>query len=249
MTDDTRREFSALIARLAVVPRAERSPILSRLLPYLANPEIPPPLRIGAAARALKVLPDRDRPVRRIARALTTGLSRSRALERLWHLQHQVETCESLDRFIDEREKRLRLKCPRCDARLPRGEMVGHLWHVHEPDSRTRKSTLASADSRSTSESACVDRRLRTTRSKSRHLAASWSSGDGWPATTSPLMTCRPCYRRLATTGRVFARRVSRSCPPRLRHFRNRSHLVAVGWQGTASRSRWVGTHGSELFE
>jgi uncharacterized C2H2 Zn-finger protein len=131
MTEDTPREFTALVARLSVVPRAERPLVLSRLLPHLAQPAIPAPARIAAAARALKVLPDRDRPVRRIARALIAGLSRSQGLDRLRQLQHQIETCTSLDRFIEERERRLRLRCPRCQVRLPRVEMVKHLWHEH----------------------------------------------------------------------------------------------------------------------
>jgi hypothetical protein len=131
MTENTPREFTALVAQLSVVPRAERPSLLSRLLPHLAQPAIPAPARIAAAARALKVLPDRDRPVRRIARALISGLSRSQGLDRLRQLQNQVETCAALDRFIDERERRLRLRCPRCRARLPRVEMVKHLWHEH----------------------------------------------------------------------------------------------------------------------
>ena len=131
MPDDPRQALVALVARLANVPRAERPGVLLQILPLLADANLLPPLRVSAAARVLKVLPDRAVPVRRVARALTVGLSPSRALDRLRQLQHHVDKCAALDALIDAREKRVKLACPRCRMRLPRVEMIKHLWHEH----------------------------------------------------------------------------------------------------------------------
>lgn len=97
----------------------------------LADAGIPVPIRVGAAARVLQFVHDRPGPVRRIIRPLIAGLTPSRALDRLRQVQNQIETCEALDALIDERERRVKLVCPRCRERLPRIEMVKHLWHHH----------------------------------------------------------------------------------------------------------------------
>jgi hypothetical protein len=131
MAEDPRPGLVALVVRMAATPRAERPPLLLQLLPLLGDARLPEPARIGAAARALKLVPDRERPVRRIARALTTGLSPSRALDRLRQLQHQIEKSAALDKLIERREKRVKLACPRCRIRLARVEMIKHLWHEH----------------------------------------------------------------------------------------------------------------------
>ena len=131
MPEEIRQPLVALLAELAAAPRSARPRIVVQLLPILADPRIPVPTRVAAAARILHFLPDRERPVRRVARALTAGLSPSRALDRLRELQHHVEKCAALDSFIDRREKRVNLACPRCRIRLSRVEMVKHLWHEH----------------------------------------------------------------------------------------------------------------------
>src|SRR4051794_10962291 len=114
MPEDPRPALVALVVRMAATPRAQRPPLLLQLLPLLSDSRLPETVRISAAARALRLVPDRERPVRRIARALTTGLSPSRALDRLRQLQHQIEKCEVLDALIDRRERRVKLACPRC---------------------------------------------------------------------------------------------------------------------------------------
>lgn len=106
-------------------------PALEKLLPLLAKRAVPPPVRVQAAARALASLPDESSSVRRIVRPLTAGLSPLRRLERLRQLQHQVDKSRSLDQFIERREARLKMDCPRCGQRFPRQDMVRHLWHEH----------------------------------------------------------------------------------------------------------------------
>jgi predicted RNA-binding Zn-ribbon protein involved in translation (DUF1610 family) len=131
MPDDPRQALGALVARIAAVPRSARAGVVQQLLPLLADARLPPPVRVAAAARVLKFVPDRAVPVRRVTRALTVGLSPSRALDRLRQLQNQIEKCAALDAIIDRREKRVKLACPRCRVRLPRVEMIKHLWHEH----------------------------------------------------------------------------------------------------------------------
>jgi hypothetical protein len=102
-----------------------------QIIPFLANNSVPVPTRVSAAARVLRVIPDKPRPVRQIVRALTTDLSPSRALDRLRQIQHQLEKSRTLDELIDARERRVKLACPRCRIKLPRVEMIKHLWHKH----------------------------------------------------------------------------------------------------------------------
>src|SRR5438094_667816 len=121
----------ALVARLSAAPKGRRLPVIFAILPLLADARIPHPGRVAVAARVLLVIPDRPRPVARIARALTVGLPPSRALARLREVQNELVRSNSLDELIEAREKRVRLACPRCGVRLPRVEMAKHLWHEH----------------------------------------------------------------------------------------------------------------------
>jgi hypothetical protein len=88
-------------------------------------------VRVAAAARVVRSLPDRPEAVRPVARALTARLSPLRKLERLRQLQHQLEKSRGLDALIERREQRVKVDCPRCHVRLPRMAMVVHLWQAH----------------------------------------------------------------------------------------------------------------------
>src|SRR5262249_59602430 len=103
----------------------------ARFVPSRSDRTIPAPVRVVAAARLLRDLPDKADAVRGVVKSITVGLSPLRALERLRHLQHQVEKGRVLDVLIERREQRVKMDCPRCGVRLPRVEMVKHLWHAH----------------------------------------------------------------------------------------------------------------------
>ena len=105
--------------------------ILLQARTLLSDRTIPAPVRVNAAARLLKELPDKTGAVLKIARPLTAGLSPLRRLERLRQLQHQVDQNRSLDAILERREQRLKMDCPRCGQRFPRETMVRHLWHEH----------------------------------------------------------------------------------------------------------------------
>jgi hypothetical protein len=105
--------------------------VVARVAPLLGDRSIPASIRIAAAARVLQALPDRIEVVKRTIRPLVAGLSPLRRLERLYQLQHQMERSRALDRLIERREPRIKMDCPRCGVRLPRIDMIKHLWHEH----------------------------------------------------------------------------------------------------------------------
>jgi predicted RNA-binding Zn-ribbon protein involved in translation (DUF1610 family) len=131
MTPDPALAIDALLARMAALKRGERVGLLPQLLPLLAEPRLSLTTRLAAAARALRLLPDRRRPVRRVASAVTAGVSSGRAIERLRQVQNLTKKCHALDELIDAREQRVKMACPRCKVKLRRVEMVKHLWHEH----------------------------------------------------------------------------------------------------------------------
>jgi hypothetical protein len=120
-----------LLEWVARVPGKIPADVVAKVVPVVAARHVPVSVRVAAAARLLRTVPDRIASVRPITRAASAGLSPLRGLERLRQLQHEVERCRALDKLIDRRELRVKLDCPRCGVRLPRMEMVKHLWHDH----------------------------------------------------------------------------------------------------------------------
>jgi hypothetical protein len=128
---DPRERLVQLVVRLRAAPDAERPAIVEQLLPLFTESRIPLAVRMAAAARAIESLPDTVQAIRGVARAITAGLSQSRALHRLRHLQHLTEKAAALDTLVELRERKVKMGCPRCGVRLPRAEMAKHLWHEH----------------------------------------------------------------------------------------------------------------------
>ena len=128
---DPRTALLGLVARLPKTPKGRRSPVVIAILPLLADARIHPSVRIAATAGVLRVIPDRPKPVARVVRALTVGLSPRRALERMRQLQNRLARSVALDALIETRERRIMRSCPRCAVRLSRPEMIKHLWHEH----------------------------------------------------------------------------------------------------------------------
>jgi hypothetical protein len=120
-----------LLEWVARVPGLIPAAVTEKVVPVVAARHVPVSVRVAAAARLVRAVPDRVASVRPITRAVSAGLSPLRGLERLRQLQHQVEHSSALDRLIDRRERRVKMDCPRCGVRLPRMEMVKHLWHDH----------------------------------------------------------------------------------------------------------------------
>ncbi len=102
--------------------------LAAQQLPDRAHPL---PLRLAVAGKLLTSLPDTAQAVGPIVRSLTVGLSRSRTLERMLQLQSRVDRCAALDEMVRTTETRVKLKCPKCRAKLTRPELVVHLWFQH----------------------------------------------------------------------------------------------------------------------
>ncbi len=99
--------------------------------PLLSNRKNPTFLRLAAAGRVLGSVPDTPDAVRPVVGWLTVGLSRPRALSRLFALQCRVRKCDTLDGFVTAAEKKLTFRCPRCPAKLTKGAFLKHLWNTH----------------------------------------------------------------------------------------------------------------------
>lgn len=129
--DDPRAALAFLVVRLRAAPEAERAGVVARLLPLLADTGVPLAVRLAAAGRAIDAVPESPRAVREVVRAVTAGLSPVRALHRMRHLQHLTERTTDLDAVVEARERKVKIACPRCPARLSRAELTKHLWHEH----------------------------------------------------------------------------------------------------------------------
>jgi hypothetical protein len=88
-------------------------------------------LRLSVAGKLLDQLPDMKDAIEPITCAITTGLSRSRVLQRLLELQSRVTLSKSLDAKVTELEQRVKLRCPLCRQVFRRPELVLHLWTAH----------------------------------------------------------------------------------------------------------------------
>ena len=102
--------------------------LAAQQLPDRANPL---PLRLAVAGKLLASLPDTVQAVGPIVRSITAGLSRSRTLERMLQLQSRVDRSATLDEMVRTSEARVKLKCPKCRAKLTRPEFIVHLWSKH----------------------------------------------------------------------------------------------------------------------
>jgi hypothetical protein len=98
----------------------------------LADRRAPNALRLSVAGRLLDEQPDRPEVAIPITKAITTGLSRSRVLQRLLELQSSVRVSKSLDAIVEDHERRVKLRCPVCKLVCRRSELIVHLWTVHQ---------------------------------------------------------------------------------------------------------------------
>lgn len=126
--DHGRRVFVEWLARLRV--RAPAA-VLEAVPPLLHDPTLPDDLRVRAAARALRSSRSPKDYLTRLAPALTAGVTPLAALARLRAVQGRLRRSRALDLLIARRERRLRLACPHCPARLRLPELARHLYEAH----------------------------------------------------------------------------------------------------------------------
>jgi hypothetical protein len=102
------------------------------IIPTLKDATVPLSLKLAVTGKVLEAAPDDRRIITPILDQLISGLPRTSALERLLQLQSHVEKSEALDAIIAQMESDSPLKCPKCPAQLPRGELIKHLWNQHQ---------------------------------------------------------------------------------------------------------------------
>src|SRR5262249_31872720 len=193
-------------------------------------------------------LPDKADAVRGVVKSITVGLSPLRALERLRHLQHQVEKGRVLDVLIERREQRVKMDCPRCGVRLPRVEMVKHLWHAHrlfldrgkvrDPD---RLAEDRRAEFAATGDPSALDWAVLLARPRGARTPRAGRGAPAPPAGRGPPPRGGP-PPRTATPG--SAPGASPSCPNRSPRSRRRSCSPTGGSPGKATRSKPAGRTG-----
>lgn len=120
----------ALALTVHMPPPLERR--LVRLLrPLLEIGKLPEVVQIAAAAALLGSTGLEGGRALSVLKALVVGCPRLKALDRLRLLSVQVPTSPALKDYLRHLEGGQRLRCPRCQVRFPRSEMVQHLWSVH----------------------------------------------------------------------------------------------------------------------
>lgn len=102
--------------------------------PVLSNAKVPVSVKLAAAARFVAVLPDKPETVGPVLRAVTQGLKKGKALNRLMALQSRVEKCDALDAAVAVMELKVRLKCPLCTKSFSRPVLIKHLWKKHRSE-------------------------------------------------------------------------------------------------------------------
>ena len=121
------RTAAELLARCPGPLPAELIGVARRLVAS----QLPTSPRLAVAGLLLDALPDETKAVRPVVAALTAGLSKRRAAERLQALQRYVAGCRTLDALAEAADAAAILQCPRCRVRLPRQGLIRHLWARH----------------------------------------------------------------------------------------------------------------------
>ncbi|MFO0823866.1 MAG: hypothetical protein U0792_12265 [Gemmataceae bacterium] len=128
---DPTAALATLLGQMLALPRTEREPVIARCcrcLPTVAFPSHRESRQRPAFCDSSRIAVARAR----VMRALTAGVSSKRAIERMRQVQSQITSSAALDELIAAREMRVRMSCPRCKIKLPRVEMIKHLWHEHQ---------------------------------------------------------------------------------------------------------------------
>ncbi len=188
----------------------------------LGDARIPVPRRIAAAARVLRLLPDRDGPCAGCSRAPHGRAFPQSPPRTAASAAEPGRDVRRARRLYRRARAEVKLACPRCHVRLPRVEMVKHLWHEHglmldKGKTRTPEREIAKFQElhATTGDAEPLDR-----------VAAlagipglrAWMATDDLPAWRLP----RPCWERPATAAPACAPVASRNCPPLSSRFRTR---------------------------
>ncbi len=126
-------ELRYVALRLSVgLQAAAKQPLRSVLRRLLSDRALPSAPQVSLAAHLLRQAPKHSSLVYSLLRALVTGLRKSQAAERLRRLEIEVGPLRELADRRARFESKIKMTCPRCKVRLPRVDMVKHLWVHHQ---------------------------------------------------------------------------------------------------------------------
>jgi hypothetical protein len=127
------REPLGRLLALSVVAHLSEFPseILQMLRSLLLDRGLSPDLQLQAVANVMRRLGDHTPMVAELVEQVTSGLGRTRALERLKRLDELVGRCAVVEERVGVLEDNVRMTCPRCDVELRRPQMIDHLWREH----------------------------------------------------------------------------------------------------------------------
>jgi hypothetical protein len=101
-------------------------------LPLLGHRRLPTREAVAAAARLLEILGKDEADIAVACEALAAGRKRKRAIARLTLLEKRIGSFSSLlsvrQRLINQGQ----MRCPKCNAKMARSNMIGHLWQEHQ---------------------------------------------------------------------------------------------------------------------
>jgi len=122
-----------LALELAVKLPAPLDPsLVATLRPLLLDRGVAQEANLAAAAALLRSVAADPIASAEILKAVSAGLAKPRAFERLDQLEQRLGRLPLLDEFRVQLEENLPMRCPRCPERLSRQEMIRHLWTNHQ---------------------------------------------------------------------------------------------------------------------
>lgn len=125
-------ELRQLALRLAVeLPGRLTRPMPALLRRLLADRTLPVGPQLLVTARLVREAVERGKRARPALRAFVTGLPKPQVVDRLVRLEQRTGPVRELVAMRRRYEKKIKTACPRCHVRLPRPEMVKHLWLQH----------------------------------------------------------------------------------------------------------------------
>ncbi|HTK78278.1 MAG TPA: hypothetical protein VL371_23660 [Gemmataceae bacterium] len=135
------RLFAALIAEdaharalalelAAYLPPLDAS-LIEPLRPLLRDRRLPAAARLEAAVAMTRTTGPSGLGTIRILRDFAAGVGKSRALERTGALRRRFGHLPAFGPFLAYLRRKVKLRCPRCRAKLPRRGMVRHMWDEH----------------------------------------------------------------------------------------------------------------------
>jgi hypothetical protein len=126
-----RREVRRLALELASRLPPLDAATVERLRPLLRDRHIPAAVRLAAAVALTRTTGPDGPATLQVLRDFAAGVGKSHALDRAAALRQRFGHLPAFEPFLAYLRRKVKLRCPRCRAHLPRTEMVRHVWERH----------------------------------------------------------------------------------------------------------------------